>query len=121
MLYIGAKFYYLRAVLHDHPRHKVSKIVRNIKSVMAPDSILLVDEMILPEAEVNAFAASVDMSMLTAFASMERTEAQWRVIFDEEGLEVVNTRIYNPITYEGVLDIRLRSEDTQSKIGSATA
>jgi hypothetical protein len=64
--------------------------------------------MILPENQVNSFAASVEMSMLTAFASMERTEAQWRTIFDEEGLEVVNTRIYNPITYDGVLDVRLR-------------
>lgn len=75
---------------------------------MTEESILLVDEMILPESEVNLFAASVDMSMLTAFASMERTETQWRTIFDEEGLEVVNSYIYNPITYEGVLDVRLR-------------
>ncbi|KAI0193081.1 O-methyltransferase [Xylaria flabelliformis] len=76
----GAKIYYLRAVLHDHPNHKVSQIVRNIRDVMAADSRLWVDEMILPESKVNTVASSVDMSMLAAFASMERTEAQWRDI-----------------------------------------
>ncbi|RWA09501.1 hypothetical protein EKO27_g5596 [Xylaria grammica] len=103
----GAKIYYLRAVLHDHPSHKVSQIIRHIRDVMAPDSRLLVDEMILPETRVNAVASSVDMSMLAAFASMERTEAQWRGTFHREGLDLVKTYMYNPLTYEGVLDVRL--------------
>ncbi|KAI8945516.1 S-adenosyl-L-methionine-dependent methyltransferase [Xylaria longipes] len=105
----GAKIYYLRAVLHDHPSHKVSSIIQNIKAVMALDSRLLVDEMILPEVKVNAVASSVDMCMLTTFASMERTEVQWRDIFHKEGLDVVKAYIYNPLTYEGVLDVRLPS------------
>ncbi|KAK5625641.1 hypothetical protein RRF57_001357 [Xylaria bambusicola] len=88
---------------------------------MAPDSILLVDEMILPETKVNAVACSVDMSMLAAFASMERTEAQWRDIFLREGLDLVKTYLYNPLTYEGVLDVRLAPIDTtSSSINNAT-
>ncbi|KAI0554401.1 S-adenosyl-L-methionine-dependent methyltransferase [Xylaria curta] len=108
----GAKIYYLRSVLHDHPNHKVSRIIQNIKAVMAPDSILLVDEIILPETRVNTVIASIDMCMLATFASMERTETQWRDMFHEEGLDLANTYVYNPFTYEGVLDVRLSPVDS---------
>ncbi|KAI1744998.1 S-adenosyl-L-methionine-dependent methyltransferase [Xylaria scruposa] len=107
----GAKIYYLRSV-HDHPNHKVSRIIQNIKVVMAPDSILLVDEIILPEARLNTVIASIDLCMLATFASMERTETQWRDIFHEEGIDLMNTYVYNPFTYEGVLDVRLPPVDS---------
>lgn len=73
-----AKFYFPRCVLHDHPPHQVRKILEQTKAVMGIDSILLVDERILPETRVSLMAASNDMTMLTALVGMERTEAQWR-------------------------------------------
>lgn len=74
---------------------------------MGPESILLIDEMILPETGVNLMAASIDMTMLTALAGMERTEAQWREILGEVGLELVETFMYAPLHYEGVMHVRL--------------
>lgn len=103
----GAKFYHLRGVLHNHPPLKVRKLLENTKSAMTPDSVLLVDEMILPETGINFDAASIDMTMLTAFASMERTEAQWRETFRDVGLELVKMYTYNPMNYESVMDVRL--------------
>jgi hypothetical protein len=63
--------------------------------------------MIFPETGVNFEAASIDMAMLAAFASMERTEAQWSEAFKDVGLELVKTYTYNPISYESVMDVRL--------------
>ncbi|KUJ18479.1 O-methyl transferase B [Mollisia scopiformis] len=103
----GAKFYYMRGVLHNHPPHKVRKLLENTKSAMTQDSILLIDEMILPETGVNANAASIDMTMLTAFASMERTESQWQEIVQAAGLKLVQIYTYNPQSYESVMDVRL--------------
>ncbi|KAF3022577.1 hypothetical protein E8E14_013322 [Neopestalotiopsis sp. 37M] len=103
----GAKFYHMRGVLHNHPPHKVKKLLENIKAVMTPDSILLVDEMILPETGVNYDVASIDMTMLGAFASLERTEAQWRETFEDVGLELVRSYTYMPQNYESVMDVRL--------------
>ncbi|KAF2269981.1 O-methyl transferase B [Lojkania enalia] len=102
-----AKFYFLRGVLHDHPPHQVRKILEQTKAAMGPDSILLIDEMILPETGVNLTAASIDMTMLTALAGMERTEAQWRETLGEVGLELVETFMYAPLHYEGVMHVRL--------------
>ncbi|PHH75738.1 hypothetical protein CDD82_4304 [Ophiocordyceps australis] len=104
---LGAKFYYLRGVLHNHPPHKVRLLLENIKSAMRPESILLVDEIVLPETQVSYIAASLDLTMLSAFASMERTEAQWRETFESVGLELVRTYTYYPQGYESVMDLRL--------------
>lgn len=74
---------------------------------MGPESILLIDELVLPEADINYIASSIDMTMLSAFASMERTEPQWREIFQYVGLELVRTYTYYPQGYESVMDVRL--------------
>ncbi|KAF3059332.1 Demethylsterigmatocystin 6-O-methyltransferase [Daldinia childiae] len=104
---IGAKFYHLRAVLHNHPPHKVRMVLETIKAAMKPESVLLIDEMVFPEENVNYMAASVDMTILAAFASMERTEAQWATLFEDVGLRMVRTYTYSPLSYESVMDVRL--------------
>lgn len=73
----GAKFYYMRGVPHNHPPHKVRQIFERIREAMALDSVLLVDETVLPDRDVGFIAASIDLTMLGAFASMERTEVEW--------------------------------------------
>jgi hypothetical protein len=107
MSFTGAKFYYLRAVLHNQSPPNVRRVLENIKAVMEPESILLIDELVLPEVGVSYIASSIDMTMLSAFASTERTEAQWRKTFEEAGLELQRTYTYYPAGYESVMDVRL--------------
>lgn len=109
---LGAKFYYLRAVLHNHSPPNVRRLLDNIKAVMEPESILLVDELVLPEFGVSYIASSIDMTMLSAFASTERTESQWRKVFDEAGLELQRTYTYYPTGYESVMDVRLPKKNS---------
>ncbi|KAI1133929.1 S-adenosyl-L-methionine-dependent methyltransferase [Hypoxylon sp. FL0543] len=104
---VGAKFYYLRAVLHNHPPHTIRLVLENMKAAMGPESVLLIDEMVFPESGVNFNTASLDMTMLSVFASMERTEAQWRLVFEDVGLELVRTYTYYQRNYESVMDVRL--------------
>ncbi len=74
---------------------------------MGPESVLLIDEMILPEVGVNFMAASIDMTMLTALAGAERTEGEWRRVFKDVGLELGAVFMYNPLQYEGVMHVSL--------------
>lgn len=97
----------MRGVPHNHPAHRVKKLFENIKAAMAPDSVLLVDETVLPDQGVGIVAASIDLTMLGAFASMERTEKDWREICESAGLELTKTYTYNPLVNESVMDIRL--------------
>lgn len=82
-------------------------MLENIKAAMGPESVLLIDEMVFPENGVSFNTASIDMTMLSVFASMERTEAQWRLVFEDVGLELVRTYTYYQRNYESVMDVRL--------------
>ena len=105
--FAGAKFYYLRAVLHNHPPHRVQRLLEIMKAAMTHESILIIDEMVFPEAGVHYGAACIDMTMLGAFASMERTETQWRRTFEDVGLKLVRTYTYSPLTYESAMEVCL--------------
>ena len=51
----------MRGVPHNHPPHKVKLLFANTKAAMAADSILLVDETVLPDRKVGFVAASIDL------------------------------------------------------------
>jgi demethylsterigmatocystin 6-O-methyltransferase len=55
---------------------------------MDKDSLILPDEMVLPDECVDWFATQTDITMLATFGSMERTEAQWYGLLEEVGLRV---------------------------------
>jgi len=82
-------------------------VLENVKSAMTAESILLLDEWVLPETGVSHYAASMDLTFMAAFASLERTESQWRALLDSVGLRLVKTCPYYPIAYEAVMDVRL--------------
>ncbi|KAF2653889.1 O-methyl transferase B [Lophiostoma macrostomum CBS 122681] len=102
-----AKFYFMRGVLHDHPPAQARRILERTKAAMGPQSVLLIDEMILPESGVNLQAASIDMTMMAVLAGLERTEAQWREFLGDVGLELAETFLYDPVKYEGVMHVKL--------------
>ncbi|KAM3066195.1 hypothetical protein ACMFMG_012155 [Clarireedia jacksonii] len=90
----GAKFYYLRAILHDHHDDKAILILKNIMQVMDKDSLILLDEMVLPNEGVDWFATQTDLTMLATFGSMERTESQWYKLLEKVGLTVRRISTY---------------------------
>jgi hypothetical protein len=90
----GAKFYYLRTVLHDWPDQQARIIIRNIRDVMSEDSILLLNENVLPAEGISLYQAQLDMSMMTCFSSLDRTEKQFRELVESEGF--VLAQAYKP-------------------------
>jgi hypothetical protein len=106
-MYAGAKIYFMRGVFHNHPPHKVLKLLEHTKAAMASDSVMLIDEQIPPEMGGHVDVLSMDLTMMTAFAGMERSEAQWRSILSEAGLKLVDSYVYNPVSHETVLQVCL--------------
>lgn len=90
----GAKAYYLRTVLHDWPDKQALEILKNIRGVMAEDSVLLINEGCLEEQGVSLFEAELDLSMMVLFASLERTQVQWNKLLEDAGFKI--TGIYKP-------------------------
>jgi demethylsterigmatocystin 6-O-methyltransferase len=63
-------------------------ILKNILTAMDPDSVILIDEMVLPSSGVQLYAAQIDLTMMASIASTERTEKQWLSLLQSAGLKV---------------------------------
>lgn len=91
----GAKAYYLRTVLHDWPDKQARQILARIQEAMAPDSLLLINEVFLPESNVALSSSYTDWTMMAMFASLERTKGQFERLLDESGFKLVNVWMPN--------------------------
>lgn len=83
------------------------QILRQIRSAMTPDSILLINDMVLPEAGAPPFATSLDLVMLGACAGRERTLDDWNNLFSHVGLVIVDCNLYNRKFCHGLISVVL--------------
>lgn len=70
---------------------------------MSEDSVILIDEMLIPEANVHWHVTQIDLAMMTAMASIERTQVQWAALLDSVGLKIRETYMYTPSVYESIM------------------
>ncbi|KAL8948572.1 MAG: hypothetical protein Q9222_005240, partial [Ikaeria aurantiellina] len=91
----GAKIYYLRRICHDWPDSKALLILQNVKDAMAEDSVILIDEIVLPNVGAPTMATGLDLTMMSHNAGGERSEAQWKQMLGSVGLEVKGTWKYD--------------------------
>ncbi|KAL8709520.1 MAG: hypothetical protein Q9220_005762 [cf. Caloplaca sp. 1 TL-2023] len=91
----GAKIYYLRRICHDWPDSKTQLILQNVKDAMDRDSIILIDEIVLPNIGAPTMATGLDLTMMAHHAGGERSEAEWKQLLGSVGLEVKGTWKYD--------------------------
>ena len=92
----------MRAVLHDWPDNKCKIILGHLKDVLAPESTILIDDIVTPNKGVNWQVCQIDLTMMVAGASMERTDSQWQDLFDSVGLKIAKRVVYTPGMHETV-------------------
>ena len=90
----GARLYYIRDVLHDYPDDQCLVILQNLKAALRQDSIILIDEMIMPETDAPWQATQADLTMMASLGAMERTLKQWDALFGAAGLRVARRHAY---------------------------
>lgn len=99
----GAKFYYLRHVLHDWQDDDCIRILSNIIPSMGPESRILIDEVVLPEKDVPWQVAIMDLCMSASVGSSERTREDWEKLLGKVGLKVASVHQYDPVKYHGIV------------------
>lgn len=82
---------------------------------MGPQSVLLINDMILPETGVSPFAASLDLVMLGACAARERTLREWQDLFDDVGLTLKESHVYNQEHSHGLMSLILPTSSNGHK------
>jgi len=91
----GGDAYILKHVIHDWDDERSVAILRNCRHTMTADATLLLVETVLPAcitpSAMNFIAAGSDVNMLLNAGGRERTEAEFRALFDAAGFRL--TRI----------------------------
>ncbi|KAK2756812.1 hypothetical protein FQN54_005258 [Arachnomyces sp. PD_36] len=91
----GAKFYYLRNIIHDYPDERCLRIIENLIPALDKDSRILFDDIVLSNTGVHWRGASQDMILMTCFAAVERTRDQWYALLDRAGLKILDIHTYD--------------------------
>ena len=99
----GAKFYYLRNILHDWPDDKCIAILRNLVPAMDKDSRILIDDMVLPDTGVHWQATQLDLTLMAALGSVERTKEQWYALMKSAGLKILQIYTYTTLLQDSII------------------
>jgi DNA-binding HxlR family transcriptional regulator len=99
----GAGVYILSGVIHDWHDAQSITILQNCRNAMVESSRILVVEMIVPEAE-PCFSTLLDLNMLVMSGGRERTESEFRSLFQSAKLEV--TRIISTLSPLKIVEAR---------------
>jgi hypothetical protein len=87
----GADAYILRHIIHDWDEEKCLTILRNCHRAMSPANKLLVIESVIPPGNDPFHGKFADLHMLLIPGGKERTENEYRTLFEQAGFEL--TRI----------------------------
>lgn len=104
----GAKFYYLRRIMHDWPDKECAQILQNVVDVMDPESRILIDDTVIPDTGATWQSTMADISMMITLAGKERTNQQWRSLADRVGLRVEEIHSYTASTYTSIVVLSLK-------------
>ncbi|HXG66725.1 MAG TPA: methyltransferase [Blastocatellia bacterium] len=87
----GGDAYILKWIIHDWDDERSIAILRNCRRAMLQTGRLLLVETVVPPGNEPSFAKFIDLNMLVMTGGRERTEAEYRALFEAAGFRL--TRI----------------------------
>lgn len=95
----------MRNILHDYPDAKCREVLSNLKDAVSghPESVILIDDMVLPDSKVHWQAAQLDLTMMGALSAMERTSEQWHVLLKSAGLKIEHVYQYTASLRDSII------------------
>jgi hypothetical protein len=96
----GGDAYLMRHIIHDWDDEKSLAILRNVRKALPPDGRLLLIESVIKPGNDPHPAKLLDLNMLVVPGGQERTEAEYRKLFDASGF-----RLASITPTKGVIDV----------------
>jgi hypothetical protein len=87
----GGDAYIMKHIVHDWEDERALTILKNCHRAATENAKLLVVEMVIPEGNAPSLGKFLDLEMLLLLHSYERTEAEYRTLFEQAGFKL--TRI----------------------------
>ena len=85
----GGDAYVLKNIIHDWDDEEATQILRTVRSAAAAGAALLLVETVIPEGDGAATGKWLDMEMLVVNNGRERTESEYRRLFDAAGFQLI--------------------------------
>jgi hypothetical protein len=83
-----ADVYLLRHIVHNWDDEHAIAILRNLRRAIAPGAKLLVVERVIPPGNEPLFGKLMDLTMLVVHGGIERTDEEFRRLFEAAGLRL---------------------------------
>ncbi len=83
--------YMLMNILHDWDDERASTILAAVSKSSEPGAAVLVIETVMPEGPEQHWAKTLDVLMLAVTGGRERTEAEYRRLLGDAGIDLVRT------------------------------
>lgn len=98
--------YALKAIIHDWDDASCLRVLRNCRARLPGDGrIICVDNVLPPMGDTGCSSTKfLDMLMMVSLPGKERTEAEWRSLYDEAGLQVESITLVNPRSGESIVE-----------------
>ncbi|MGA9772734.1 MAG: methyltransferase [Blastocatellia bacterium] len=84
----GADAYLFRHIIHDWTDEQSVHILNNCRKVISATGKLLIVEAVVPTGNEPSLAKGFDMTMLTFPGGLERTEEEYRSLFEQSGFQL---------------------------------
>ena len=85
----GGDAYVLKYIIHDWDDERAIIILKNCRQAIAENGRVLLVEMVIPGGNAPSPGKFLDLEMLLYFYSRERTEAEYRDLLQQAGLELI--------------------------------
>jgi SAM-dependent methyltransferase len=92
----------MKSIIHDWNDEKSRRILENCRDAVGPNGKVLLVEFVLPEANMPGFANLLDLEMLAISGGQERSEREFRDLFDSAGLRL--SRVYPTRSGQSILE-----------------
>jgi len=84
----GADAYLLRHIIHDWTDEQSIQILKNCRKAVPAHGRILIVEFSVPPPNQPSLAKDADMTMLVYTGGLERTEEEYRVLFQQAGFRL---------------------------------
>ncbi|MCZ6874346.1 MAG: methyltransferase [bacterium] len=98
----GGDVYILKSIIHGMPEENALRLLRNCRQSMVDDGRVLVIQVIVPSGNEPAQIKVSDILHLVSGGGQERTEAEYRALFDAAGFKLV--KVYPTATSFSILE-----------------
>ena len=71
---------------------------------MGPRSILLINELIIPDVGASIMATQIDINMMVTLGALERAKSDWVKLLDKADMDVIETYQYDPEMGYGIIE-----------------